>query len=320
MKNNYKIYALSSSENPNEFKYIGYTKKEIEQRLKEHMYSYRQLKTHKDKWFNQQINMGFEILTQLLESDIPESNVDSKEIFYIKKFKDLGFKLTNSNDGGIGGGKNPSLETKKKISEKNKGKTPRKGAILSEETKNKIRIKRIGTKASEETKTKISNAGLNRKHSEETKTKMSINSGRYNKDKKYDNERVLKMVENSTFKKPVIQYSLDNIFISEFNSIAEASKILNINKDSISKCCRKRTKSGGNYIWEFKNKDDIKPSNTATNIKKPVMQYSLDNIFLKEYGSITEAVKSTNGHKNHISECCKGKAMSSGGFIWRYKN
>ena len=52
---------------------------------------------------------------------------------------------------------------------------------------------------------------------------------------------------------------------------------------------------------------------------KKVIQYDLDGNFIKEWGSIKEAQAATNSH--HISMCCRGhkKYLTSGGYIWRYK-
>jgi hypothetical protein len=51
--------------------------------------------------------------------------------------------------------------------------------------------------------------------------------------------------------KPINQYSKDNKFIKTFNTIADASKELNIPTSNISKCCKGIRKSAGNYIWKY---------------------------------------------------------------------
>ncbi len=50
---------------------------------------------------------------------------------------------------------------------------------------------------------------------------------------------------------------------------------------------------------------------------KPIIQYSMDGLFIKEYESISQAVRET-GIKS-ISDCCLGKQRQSGGFVWKYK-
>ena len=63
-------------------------------------------------------------------------------------------------------GVSPTAETRKKLSDFNKGKT------LSEEHKQKIRESHYGIKPSEETRKKMSEAKKGKKASEETKRKM----------------------------------------------------------------------------------------------------------------------------------------------------
>ena len=60
----------------------------------------------------------------------------------------------------------------------------------------------------------------------------------------------------------------------------------------------------------------IGKSNTNGKRSKPVLQYTLDGKFVREWESYRECKR--NGF-NHVSECCRGKLKSCGGFIWRYK-
>ena len=59
----------------------------------------------------------------------------------------------------------------------------------------------------------------------------------------------------------------------------------------------------------------IGKSNTNGKRSKPVLQYTLDGKFVREWESYRECKR--NGF-NHVSECCRGKRKSCGGFIWRY--
>ena len=60
----------------------------------------------------------------------------------------------------------------------------------------------------------------------------------------------------------------------------------------------------------------IGKSNTNGKLSKPVLQYTLDGKFVREWESYRECKR--NGF-NHVSECCRGKLKSCGGFIWRYR-
>lgn len=49
------------------------------------------------------------------------------------------------------------------------------------------------------------------------------------------------------------QYDKEGNFIKEWKQIVTASKELKINATSIVKCCRKKRKSAGGYVWKYKN-------------------------------------------------------------------
>ena len=63
-------------------------------------------------------------------------------------------------------------------------------------------------------------------------------------------------------------------------------------------------------------------SSTKDVCSKPVLQYTLDMVFINEYPSINEASRQTGIQVSHITECCKGKYgfKSAGGYIWKYKD
>lgn len=51
-----------------------------------------------------------------------------------------------------------------------------------------------------------------------------------------------------------------------------------------------------------------------------ILQYSKDGKFIKEWISGKEAAETLNIQASCISNCCKGKQKSAGGFIWKYKD
>lgn len=52
---------------------------------------------------------------------------------------------------------------------------------------------------------------------------------------------------------------------------------------------------------------------------KPILQYTLDMVFVMEYPSINEAERLTGIDHVCIIRCCKGKYKTAGGYIWKYK-
>ena len=52
----------------------------------------------------------------------------------------------------------------------------------------------------------------------------------------------------------------------------------------------------------------------------PVVQYSINGEFLKEYYGVIEAARQNNLAYTAISACCRGVSKTAGGYIWRYKS
>lgn len=52
---------------------------------------------------------------------------------------------------------------------------------------------------------------------------------------------------------------------------------------------------------------------------KPVLQYSLDGAFIKEYFSVSEASRILGLCASGIITCCKGRYKNCGGYLWKYK-
>lgn len=53
--------------------------------------------------------------------------------------------------------------------------------------------------------------------------------------------------------------------------------------------------------------------------RKPILQYTKEGEFIREWDSITTVSKELNLNKVNICMCCKKKLKTAYGFIWRYK-
>ncbi|WBC28429.1 HNH endonuclease [Rhodobacteraceae phage LS06-2018-MD05] len=53
---------------------------------------------------------------------------------------------------------------------------------------------------------------------------------------------------------------------------------------------------------------------------KPILQYSKDMNFIKEYSSLKEASILTGINKSNISTVCNNYRVSAGGYKWKFKN
>lgn len=168
-------------------KYIGYTKNSVENRWAKHLSAartgwpqllYRAIRKHGEDAFT---------VESIMEHDDAEYLRDVMEPKFIAEYKTnvdggRGYNLTAGGEGAIGW--TPSEETKRKISEANKGK------VRSDEVRKRLSDLKKGVvpwmknkKHSEDSKTKMSlskrgkpspKKGIKGKpHSEETKRKMS---------------------------------------------------------------------------------------------------------------------------------------------------
>jgi len=135
-----------------------------------------------------------------------------------------------------------SDETKKRMIESNKGRK------MSEENIQKLIKRNIGRKASEETRKKQSLAKLNKPHTLEHAILCSktLIFG-------FRNDEHREKLRRSKFN-PVLQFTLDNIFIREFESIKQAEVALGLTtRSNISACCAGRQKTDRGFIWKYKN-------------------------------------------------------------------
>ena len=59
--------------------------------------------------------------------------------------------------------------------------------------------------------------------------------------------------------------------------------------------------------------------NSAKAHKKPVIQLTLENKFMKRWASAKDAAQQLNLYATAITACCKGKNYKTGGFRWKYE-
>lgn len=142
--------------------------------------------------------------------------------------------------------KDPSLETRKKIS------NALKGHSVSQETRDKIGKANKGRKLSKEHIEIIRKSQfgkkcmLGKKHTEKTKLKMSI--AKINIKQSQEHREKL----DNARKKSIIQMDLEGNFIKEWDSAISIKKELGLSTSSISRCCKNKQKT--TKIFKFKYK------------------------------------------------------------------
>ena len=207
--------------------YIGQAV-DIKKRWKEHR---KELKGgyHKNKHLQnawdkyEQKNFEFSIL---LECE--ENQLNTYEEYYIFELMTYDTRVGYNNTYGGDSGR-PTKETKKKISESNKGK------IRSEETRKKI----------SEATTGENHPMYGKQHKEETKKKMS-------ESKKGENHPMYgRTGENNPNSKQVVQIDLNtNEVIKVWGSVNEAGR-QGFSQGNISECCNGKRKTHKGFRWMY---------------------------------------------------------------------
>lgn len=122
---------------------------------------------------------------------------------------------------------------------------------------------------------------------------------------------------------PVHQYNLDGSFVREWKSGTEILQKLGfpvyamLNKP---RSLKKELRSIKGYIWCYANKHPKIYKNYHDDvIKKPILQFSKEGNFIKEWPSISDAQKALNikGIWNSANNY-KGEKTCKG-FLWKYK-
>ena len=75
-----------------------------------------------------------------------------------------------------------------------------------------------------------------------------------------------------------------------------------------------------NLEWcdcKYNNNYGTRNEKISNSLKIPILQYTLDGEFVKEWPSATDVGKEVSGH---ISSCAKGNRKTAYGYIWVYKN
>lgn len=216
------IYKIT---NPRGRVYIGESE-ELFERRKSYMYNkskeqvriYRSIKKH-----------GWENHTWEIVELCCRENLKIRERYWQDYYDVIGkmgmnCRLTGTDEKKV----QVSPETRKRMSQAQKGK------IISDECKRKIgeankgNKSRLGKKFTEESKQKIAKAHTGKKHTEEHRIKAA--EGKY---------------------REIIQSDKQGNFIKRWRGIIQASRELKICSSGIGGCCRNLRKTAGNFKWKY---------------------------------------------------------------------
>lgn len=117
--------------------------------------------------------------------------------------------------------------------------------------------------------------------------------------------------------KKVYKYCLKTgLLLETFNNCTEASLTVNCAASSIAYCARGKNNSVKGFAWSYVKYDYYKP---IIFNKKPILQYDLNGVFIKEWDSATDVQKELGYNNSSITNCCKKISKTSYNYIWKYK-
>lgn len=253
-KMNYKVYVHIA---PNGKRYYGITKRKVEVR-----WNNGKGYSNNDHFYKAINKYGWDNFDHIvIARGLTEEEAKWLEIELIREFdttnRNKGYNITKGGEGT--NGLKHSEETRKKLSEINKGKPlseehrkniskSLKGHEVSEETKQKMSETKKGRIFTEEHKQKISETMKGKTLSEETKQKMS----EAKKGRTLSEEHRKKLSENNPNATKVYCVELDMVF----NTVTEASKFVGCSKMNISSVLRGRSKTAKGYHWIYAEDKD----------------------------------------------------------------
>lgn len=134
---------------------------------------------------------------------------------------------------------------------------------------------------------------------------------------------------------PILQYTLDGLFIAEHTSMHIAAESINADAGHICDCCLGNRQYAYGFFWRYKDdalykiaKDRITRKMDASRKSRAdkftekaynVVQLNLMGNYIQTFASSKLAAQAANTHRSGIINCCNGKAATSGGYRWMYE-
>lgn len=298
------IYGLIDPRNEltvENVRYVGKTKRTIEDRYKQHLRYCNKYQTPLYFWINKLLKEG--VSPKAIKIDeCNENNWRECEKKYIAQYRQFG-RLLNVSDGGDG------IDDKSRwvvVYQYNEfGKLIKKHDSIASAAR-EMGVNDNSIRASIDQRISKSSCGCYWFSSEEKANEFDFKRPR---------QRYV----------PVLAYDLNGNFVNKFSTISEASLKLKIREPNIIRSLSSNNKHyAGNLFWFYENNvpNKISPFNN----KKPrkhnlsaVSQFTKEGVFIREYISIRNASEITKISEDSIGMCVRELAKSGGGFVWKYK-
>ena len=151
---------------------------------------------------------------------------------------------------------------------------------------------------------KVSNLGrVKTLHSGKNKMKNNIKKFR----KCHDGYYRVNLYKEKHIKSPFVHRLVAQAFIPNPNNYScinhKDENKLNNNVNNLEWCTK-----------QYNNKYSAK----SRKQHRIILQYSKDNIFIREWPNISNPSKELSIYRNAIWRCCNGTQKTAGGYIWRY--
>jgi len=292
-------------------RYIGQTIRTLQSRRQSHMYS---VKNKSDSLLHRAIRKyGKEAFSwEILESNVPKDKLDDLEIEYIQKFNTLhdGYNMTI---GGVGfkwkyDGDNCHVCERKLANTKSVMQYSKKGVFIKEWFSS--------VEAGEA-------LGMLRSTIQGVCTGKHQTAGGYMWT--YKNAPCPTYNKKWHYTREVAQYNKEGTFLRTYPSLKEASESIGVAISTLSGALVGKNCTAGEFMWRYtdtslKIPDKIAPS-VATRSNRPIgiIQYTMSNEYIRDWGSLAEASRSLGIIHTGISCVCSGKRKTAGGFIWKYQ-
>lgn len=117
------------------------------------------------------------------------------------------------------------------------------------------------------------------------------------------------------FKKTIYQFEFNNPEpIATYDTLEEASGVVNASRKTISNACLGSLKSAKGYLWsytpEYPEVEDKR--------SKLVYQYDFNDLLLATFNSAREASKQLGIGLSSITRCCRGERKQTSGYKFSY--
>ena len=99
----------------------------------------------------------------------------------------------------------------------------------------------------------------------------------------------------------------ENMQVNHINEVKADNRLSNLNLMTPKENCN----------WGSRNERRAKKQINGKK-SKPVLQFTLEDILIKEYPSTKQVERELGFDQGHICDCCKGKYKTAYGYKWKY--